>query len=71
MRKRQYGMKETSDIEFFDKDVSKGINQLERIQGKGKMGKREKEKLERVRVRSFIELLDAFYKRKRSGSDKE
>ena len=35
------------------------------------MGKREKEKLERVRVRSFIELLDAFYKRKRSGSDKE
>ena len=64
-------MKETSDIEFFDKDVSKGINQLERIQGKGKMGKREKEKLERVRVRSFIELLDAFYKRKRSGSDKE
>ena len=35
------------------------------------MDKEEREKLERVRVRSFIELLDVFLKRKKSGSDEE
>ena len=53
------------------KDVYRGVNQLGGIQGEREMDEKEKEKLERVRIKPFSELLDAFFKEREQGRCKK